>query len=263
MPPGRSTRIHALAFGVRLRQHRELAVAVLEEPGRPLVDQLVDACLAPGARRSGGLELDDGLPAAGHDHAALHETVGRVAAESRPVAPESLRPLLEKPWARWRSPRASDSRVTSTRAGPASRSCRYLGTLRYDAVNPKPHAPGSGACPPSACARAPGPAQWRRHAPTGPRPALGGRPGGYPRGATGGRGLARAPGPARSDSVARHRTAGGRETVETPGPVHRSGETTRAPFRRILVAVDGSDHAFDAVRVAARLAAALSGSSRS
>jgi nucleotide-binding universal stress UspA family protein len=31
------------------------------------------------------------------------------------------------------------------------------------------------------------------------------------------------------------------------------------PFRRILVAVDGSDHAFDGVRVAARLAAALSG----
>lgn len=47
--------------------------------------------------------------------------------------------------------------------------------------------------------------------------------------------------------------------METPGPVDRSGETTRAPFRRILVAVDGSDHAFGAVRVAARLAAALSG----
>jgi nucleotide-binding universal stress UspA family protein len=30
------------------------------------------------------------------------------------------------------------------------------------------------------------------------------------------------------------------------------------PFESILVAVDGSDHAFDAVRVAARLAAALS-----
>jgi nucleotide-binding universal stress UspA family protein len=30
------------------------------------------------------------------------------------------------------------------------------------------------------------------------------------------------------------------------------------PFQSILVAVDGSDHAFDAVRVAARLAAALS-----
>ena len=47
--------------------------------------------------------------------------------------------------------------------------------------------------------------------------------------------------------------------METPGPVDRSGETTRVPFRRILVAVDGSDHAFDAVRLAARLAAALSG----
>ena len=35
-------------------------------------------------------------------------------------------------------------------------------------------------------------------------------------------------------------------------------ETTQPPFRRILVAVDGSEHAFDAVRVAARLAAALS-----
>lgn len=47
--------------------------------------------------------------------------------------------------------------------------------------------------------------------------------------------------------------------METPGPVDRSGETTRVPFNRILVAVDGSDHAFDAVRVAARLAAVLSG----
>ena len=42
--------------------------------------------------------------------------------------------------------------------------------------------------------------------------------------------------------------------METPGP----GRTAHAPFRRILVAVDGSEHAFDAVRVAARLAAALS-----
>jgi nucleotide-binding universal stress UspA family protein len=33
---------------------------------------------------------------------------------------------------------------------------------------------------------------------------------------------------------------------------------TQRPFRSILVAVDGSDHAFDAVRVASRLAAALS-----
>ena len=47
--------------------------------------------------------------------------------------------------------------------------------------------------------------------------------------------------------------------METPGPVDRSGETTRVPFRHILVAVDGSEHAFDAVRVASRLAAALSG----
>ena len=33
---------------------------------------------------------------------------------------------------------------------------------------------------------------------------------------------------------------------------------TQRPFRSILVAVDGSDHAFDAVRVASRLAATLS-----
>ena len=33
---------------------------------------------------------------------------------------------------------------------------------------------------------------------------------------------------------------------------------TQRPFRSILVAVDGSDHAFDAVRVASRLATALS-----
>jgi nucleotide-binding universal stress UspA family protein len=46
--------------------------------------------------------------------------------------------------------------------------------------------------------------------------------------------------------------------VETPGPADRSRETTPRPFRSILVAVDGSEHAFDAVRVAARLAAALS-----
>lgn len=38
----------------------------------------------------------------------------------------------------------------------------------------------------------------------------------------------------------------------------RTRETPSQPFRSILVAVDGSDHAFDAVRIAARLAAALS-----
>ncbi len=38
----------------------------------------------------------------------------------------------------------------------------------------------------------------------------------------------------------------------------RSPEAVQAPFRNILVAVDGSDHAFDAARVAARLATALS-----
>jgi nucleotide-binding universal stress UspA family protein len=38
----------------------------------------------------------------------------------------------------------------------------------------------------------------------------------------------------------------------------RSSEAAPAPFGNILVAVDGSDHAFDAVRVAARLATALS-----
>jgi nucleotide-binding universal stress UspA family protein len=46
--------------------------------------------------------------------------------------------------------------------------------------------------------------------------------------------------------------------VETPGPADRSSQTTQRPFTNILVAVDGSDHAFDAVRVASRLAAALS-----
>jgi nucleotide-binding universal stress UspA family protein len=46
--------------------------------------------------------------------------------------------------------------------------------------------------------------------------------------------------------------------VETTGPADRSRETTPSPFRNVLVAVDGSEHAFDAVRVAARLATALS-----
>jgi nucleotide-binding universal stress UspA family protein len=42
-----------------------------------------------------------------------------------------------------------------------------------------------------------------------------------------------------------------RAEVESKGP-------TGSPFTRILVAVDGSDHALDAVRVSSRLAAALS-----
>jgi nucleotide-binding universal stress UspA family protein len=46
--------------------------------------------------------------------------------------------------------------------------------------------------------------------------------------------------------------------VEAKRPAESPIEGTPAPFRRILVAVDGSDHAFDAVRVAARLGAALS-----
>jgi nucleotide-binding universal stress UspA family protein len=43
--------------------------------------------------------------------------------------------------------------------------------------------------------------------------------------------------------------------VDTRSP---SSGADQAPFKNILVAVDGSDHAFDAVRVAARLATALS-----
>jgi nucleotide-binding universal stress UspA family protein len=46
--------------------------------------------------------------------------------------------------------------------------------------------------------------------------------------------------------------------VEAKRPVESPTDSTPAPFQKILVAVDGSDHAFDAVRVAARLAAALS-----
>jgi nucleotide-binding universal stress UspA family protein len=46
--------------------------------------------------------------------------------------------------------------------------------------------------------------------------------------------------------------------VDTQGPSDRSSGAVQASFKNILVAVDGSDHAFDAVRVAARLATALS-----
>ena len=46
--------------------------------------------------------------------------------------------------------------------------------------------------------------------------------------------------------------------MEAKRAVESTSEATPAPFQKILVAVDGSDHAFDAVRVAARLAAALS-----
>jgi nucleotide-binding universal stress UspA family protein len=46
--------------------------------------------------------------------------------------------------------------------------------------------------------------------------------------------------------------------VETPRPADQSRAANERPFRSILVAVDGSDHAYDAVRVASRLAAALS-----
>jgi nucleotide-binding universal stress UspA family protein len=45
--------------------------------------------------------------------------------------------------------------------------------------------------------------------------------------------------------------------VESSGSARQAGETAQRPFRSILVAVDGSNHAFDAVRVAARLATAL------
>lgn len=46
--------------------------------------------------------------------------------------------------------------------------------------------------------------------------------------------------------------------MEAKRAIESTTEATPAPFQKILVAVDGSDHAFDAVRVAARLAAALS-----
>jgi nucleotide-binding universal stress UspA family protein len=46
--------------------------------------------------------------------------------------------------------------------------------------------------------------------------------------------------------------------VDAERPVDSPAGATQPPFKSILVAVDGSDHAFDAVRVAARLATALS-----
>jgi nucleotide-binding universal stress UspA family protein len=45
--------------------------------------------------------------------------------------------------------------------------------------------------------------------------------------------------------------------VETSGTGPRPHEPSAKPFESILVAVDGSDHAFEAVRVAARLTRAL------
>ena len=46
--------------------------------------------------------------------------------------------------------------------------------------------------------------------------------------------------------------------MDTRSPLDPSPGTPQPSFKSILVAVDGSDHAFDAVRVAARLATALS-----
>ncbi|HWC04295.1 MAG TPA: universal stress protein [Methylomirabilota bacterium] len=46
--------------------------------------------------------------------------------------------------------------------------------------------------------------------------------------------------------------------METPSPVNPAARTIPGPFKRILVAVDGSDRSLDAVRFAARLASALS-----
>ena len=46
--------------------------------------------------------------------------------------------------------------------------------------------------------------------------------------------------------------------MESPGAGNPSRQTIQPPFKSILVAVDGSEHANDAVRVAARLASALS-----
>jgi nucleotide-binding universal stress UspA family protein len=46
--------------------------------------------------------------------------------------------------------------------------------------------------------------------------------------------------------------------VDNRSPVDPSPATAQPSFKSILVAVDGSDHAYDAARVAARLATALS-----
>ncbi len=46
--------------------------------------------------------------------------------------------------------------------------------------------------------------------------------------------------------------------MESPGAGNASRQTTQPPFKNILVAVDGSEQANDAVRAAARLASALS-----
>jgi nucleotide-binding universal stress UspA family protein len=53
--------------------------------------------------------------------------------------------------------------------------------------------------------------------------------------------------------------AGRRETaMESPGPGNAPRQMSHPSFKNILVAVDGSEQAYDAVRVAARLASALS-----
>jgi nucleotide-binding universal stress UspA family protein len=46
--------------------------------------------------------------------------------------------------------------------------------------------------------------------------------------------------------------------MESPGPGTQPGQPSQPSFKRILVAVDGSEQAYDAVRIAARLASALS-----
>ncbi len=53
--------------------------------------------------------------------------------------------------------------------------------------------------------------------------------------------------------------AGPREAaMESPGPGNAPRQISHPSFKSILVAVDGSEQAYDAVRVAARLASALS-----